>query len=76
MLYTIRAQTTLCFTLVLASLALLTTGTRTSHIWAALPPQGPSFLGAWCPQGDPNKHASISNNGAFFQLTNERAGCR
>lgn len=33
--------------------------------------QGSGFLGAWCPQGDPSKHASISNNGAFFNLTNE-----
>jgi hypothetical protein len=33
--------------------------------------QGSGFLGAWCPQGDPTKHASISNNGAFFNLTNE-----
>lgn len=34
-------------------------------------PQGAGFLGTWCPQGDPSKHASISNNGAFFNLTNE-----
>ena len=28
-------------------------------------------MGAWCAQGDPSKHASISNNGAFLNLTNE-----
>jgi hypothetical protein len=33
--------------------------------------QGSGFLGAWCPQGDANKHASISSNGVFFSLTNE-----
>jgi hypothetical protein len=33
--------------------------------------QGSGFLGAWCPQGDPSKHASIAYNGAFFNLTNE-----
>jgi hypothetical protein len=30
-----------------------------------------SFIGAWCAQGDPAKRASISNNGAFLNLTNE-----
>jgi hypothetical protein len=35
-------------------------------------PQGGSgFFGAWCAQGDPNKQASISGNGAFLNLTNE-----
>jgi hypothetical protein len=33
--------------------------------------QGAGFLGAWCAQGDPTKQASISNNGAFLNLTNE-----
>ena len=33
--------------------------------------QASGFLGAWCPQGDPNKHASISGNGVFLTLTNE-----
>lgn len=33
--------------------------------------QASGFLGAWCPQGDPNKHASISANGPFLTLTNE-----
>jgi hypothetical protein len=33
--------------------------------------QGSGFLGAWCAQGDPTKHASISSNGVFFNLTNE-----
>jgi hypothetical protein len=33
--------------------------------------QGSGFLGQWCAQGDPAKHASISNNGVFFNLTNE-----
>jgi hypothetical protein len=33
--------------------------------------QGAGFMGAWCVQGDPTKLASISNNGAFLNLTNE-----
>jgi hypothetical protein len=33
--------------------------------------QASGFLGAWCPQGDPGKHASISGNGVFLTLTNE-----
>jgi hypothetical protein len=33
--------------------------------------QSGGFLGAWCAQGDPMKHASISNNGVFLNLTNE-----
>jgi hypothetical protein len=33
--------------------------------------QGAGFMGAWCAQGDPTKQASISNNGAFLNLTNE-----
>lgn len=40
------------------------------------PQQVAGFLGAWCAQGDPAKHASISSNGpgnsgAFLNLTNE-----
>jgi hypothetical protein len=35
------------------------------------PQQGSGFLGAWCAQGDPTKHASISGNGVFLTLTNE-----
>jgi hypothetical protein len=40
---------------------------------AQFPPnqQASAFTGAWCVQGDPTKHASISNNGAFLTLTNE-----
>jgi hypothetical protein len=41
-------------------------------------PQGPmgnsSFLGAWCAwcaQGDPTKHCSVSGNGVFLTFTNE-----
>jgi hypothetical protein len=34
-------------------------------------PQSAAFSGAWCAQGDPTKHASISDNGAFVTLTNE-----
>lgn len=34
-------------------------------------PQSNAFLGAWCVQGDPSKHASISANGPFLTLTNE-----
>jgi len=33
--------------------------------------QGLGFVGGWCAQGDPTKQTSISNNGAFFNLTNE-----
>jgi hypothetical protein len=33
--------------------------------------QPAAFTGAWCAQGDPTKHASISSNGAFLTLTNE-----
>src|SRR5215813_14228768 len=33
--------------------------------------QASKFVGAWCAQGDPSKHASISDNGAFLNLTNE-----
>lgn len=33
--------------------------------------QGSGFFGAWCAQGDPTKHASISGNGVFLTLTNE-----
>jgi hypothetical protein len=35
------------------------------------PQQASGFLGAWCAQGDPSKHASISGNGVFLTLTNE-----
>ena len=41
---------------------------------AQFPPnqsQSAAFTGAWCAQGDPTKHASISSNGAFLTLTNE-----
>lgn len=34
-------------------------------------PQSSAFLGAWCPQGDLTKHASISANGPMLTLTNE-----
>ncbi len=41
----------------------------------ASPQQNPwqpsGFLGAWCAQGDPTKHASITGNGPFLNLTNE-----
>ena len=33
--------------------------------------QASGFVGAWCAQGDPARQASISYNGAFFNLTNE-----
>lgn len=33
--------------------------------------QGAGFLGGWCAQGDPTKHASISSNGVYLNLTNE-----
>jgi hypothetical protein len=44
------------------------------HALAQFPPnqsQSAAFTGAWCAQGDPTKHASISSNGAFLTLTNE-----
>ena len=31
-------------------------------------PQAAAFTGAWCAQGDPTKHASISSNGAISYL--------
>jgi len=34
-------------------------------------PQSSRFSGAWCAQGDPAKHASISDNGVMVTLTNE-----
>jgi hypothetical protein len=33
--------------------------------------QGAGFIGGWCAQGNPTKQTSISNNGGFFNLTNE-----
>jgi len=33
--------------------------------------KGSGFLGAWCAQGDPSRHASISSNEAYFNLTND-----
>ena len=53
--------------------AVLAISVVTSYSLSAQPggSQGSGFLGAWCPQGDPTRHASISNNGAFFNLTNE-----
>lgn len=33
--------------------------------------QSAGFLGGWCAQGDPTKQTSISQNGAFYSLTNE-----
>ena len=38
---------------------------------AQFPPnqsQSAAITGAWCAQGDPTKHASISSNGAFLYL--------
>jgi hypothetical protein len=41
----------------------------------ASPPQNPwqpsGFQGAWCAQGDPTKHCSITVNGMFLNFTNE-----
>jgi hypothetical protein len=44
---------------------------------SAAPPQtdagnAAGFLGQWCAQGDPTKHASITANGPFLSLTNEQ----
>jgi hypothetical protein len=43
--------------------------------WGAAHPQrlseGSGFIGSWCAQGDPNKHATIKSNEVFFNLTNE-----
>jgi hypothetical protein len=47
------------------------------HALAQFPPnqsQSAAFTGAWCAQGDPTKHASISSNGAFLTLTNNTIG--
>lgn len=59
------------------SIALAITGFRleTNRALAAAPPQGPmgnsALLGAWCAQGDPTKHCSVSGNGVFLNFTNE-----
>lgn len=59
--------------LMFASIAI----TQNLQIQAALaaPPQDPwqpsGFQGAWCAQGDPTKHCSITANGPFLNLTNE-----
>src|SRR3984885_13339066 len=34
-------------------------------------PRSAAFTGGWCAQGDSTKQASISDNGAFLNLTNE-----
>ena len=48
---------------------------ETTRALAVPPPQGSmgnsAFLGAWCAQGDPTKHCSISGNGVFLSFTNE-----
>jgi len=48
---------------------------ETNRALAAAPPQGPmgnsAFLGAWCAQGDPTKHCSVSGNGVLLNFTNE-----
>src|SRR5713101_7196636 len=48
---------------------------ETTRALAVPAPQGPmgnsSFLGAWCAQGDPTKHCSVSGNGVFLTFTNE-----
>jgi hypothetical protein len=49
----------------------LTAGGRNAVAQFPSNQQTAAFTGAWCPQGDPNKHASISSNGAFLTLTNE-----
>jgi hypothetical protein len=67
--YTRRATTMTVFTLlfVLAS----TLGVKDALAQFPANPQSAAFTGAWCAQGDPTKHASISDNGAFLTLTNE-----
>jgi hypothetical protein len=49
----------------------LTLGTKNALAQFPSQQQSSAFTGAWCAQGDPTKHASISNNGAFLTLTNE-----
>ncbi|MGH8273921.1 MAG: hypothetical protein ACRES9_06665 [Gammaproteobacteria bacterium] len=57
--------------LVSVSLAgLLLASLFTSNV-AFASPQSPSFLGAWCAQGDSSQHTSITSNGPFISLTNE-----
>ncbi len=64
-----RVFPSLIFLLITAA-AILTLNSRSA---SAQPgnPQVSGFVGAWCAQGDPAKHASISYNGVFFNLTNE-----
>jgi len=65
------------FSLALAILAAIAI-TQNLKIETALasPPQDPwapsGFTGAWCAQGDPSKHCSITQNGPFYNLTNEQ----
>ena len=48
---------------------------ETTRALAVPAPQGPmgnsAFRGAWCAQGDPTKHCSVSGNGVFLSFTNE-----
>lgn len=60
--------------IIVASLLVLDLVVRRTpvDVLASPPPQQSSgFLGAWCAQGDPGKHCSISGNGVFLTLTNE-----
>jgi hypothetical protein len=56
-----------------AAACALSVALSVNYAAAQLPPnpQSAAFTGAWCAQGDPTKHASISDNGAFLTLTNE-----
>ena len=54
----------------LATTAVLAAPARGAGFFQS-PGQSSGFTGAWCAQGDPAKHCSISSNGAFLSLTNE-----
>ncbi len=49
----------------------LAIGSLTAHAQFSSGQEASAFTGAWCAQGDANKHASIASNGAFLTLTNE-----
>jgi hypothetical protein len=59
--------------IVAALLAVMSLSFTAQHAFAQFGPnpQSNAFLGAWCPQGDPTKHASISASGPMLTLTNE-----
>jgi hypothetical protein len=64
----------LALAMLVVAAILATQGLRLESVQASpqqLPWQPSGFQGAWCAQGDPNKHCSITANGPFLSLTNE-----